>query len=130
MWPSGLPCWISAASSPMERQPRCARILTSSRPILVKRRPLLLDLVMQSIASGIAVGCVYGLIGIGFCVIYNASGIVNFAQGSFVMLGGMMASAALKTYGVPLPLAGLLAILICAGIGIILERVVVRPLWD
>ena len=90
----------------------------------------MLDLVMQSIASGIAVGCIYGLIGIGFCVIYNASGIVNFAQGAFVMLGGMMASAALKTYGIPLPLAGILAIAICAGIGMILERIVVRPLWD
>ena len=51
----------------------------------------MLDLVVQSIASGVAVGCVYGLIGIGFCVIYNASGIVNFAQGAFVMLGGMVA---------------------------------------
>jgi branched-chain amino acid transport system permease protein len=85
---------------------------------------------MQSLASGIAVGCIYGLIGIGFCVIYNASGIVNFAQGAFVMLGGMVASAALKTYGIPLPLAAILAIVICAGFGMILERVVVRPLWD
>ena len=50
----------------------------------------MLELVAQSIASGIAIGCVYGLIGIGFCVIYNASGIVNFAQGAFVMLGGMV----------------------------------------
>jgi branched-chain amino acid transport system permease protein len=90
----------------------------------------LLDLILQSLASGIAVGCIYGLIGIGFCVIYNASGIVNFAQGAFVMLGGMVASATLKTYGVPLPVAGILAVLVCAGIGIILERVVVRPLWD
>jgi branched-chain amino acid transport system permease protein len=88
------------------------------------------DLVMQSIASGVAVGCIYGLIGIGFCVIYNASGIVNFAQGAFVMLGGMVASAALKTFGMPLPVAGILAILVCAGVGMILERIVVRPLWD
>jgi len=50
----------------------------------------MLELVAQSIVSGIAIGCVYGLIGIGFCVIYNASGIVNFAQGAFVMLGGMV----------------------------------------
>ena len=50
----------------------------------------MLELVAQSLASGIAIGCVYGLIGIGFCVIYNASGIVNFAQGAFVMLGGML----------------------------------------
>lgn len=90
----------------------------------------MLDLILQSITSGVAVGCVYGLIGIGFCVIYNASGIVNFAQGAFVMLGGMVASAALKTYGLPLPLAGGLAILICAGFGVVLERLVVRPLWD
>ena len=90
----------------------------------------MLDLVMQAIASGVAIGCVYGLIGIGFCVIYNASGIVNFAQGAFVMLGGMVASAALKSYGIPLPLAGILAIVICAGLGVVLERIVVRPLWD
>jgi branched-chain amino acid transport system permease protein len=88
------------------------------------------ELIVQSIASGVAVGCVYGLIGIGFCVIYNASGIVNFAQGAFVMLGGMVASAALQTYGVPLPLAVILAIIVCTGIGMALERIVVRPLWD
>ena len=88
------------------------------------------ELVAQSIASGITVGCIYGLIGIGFCVIYNASGIVNFAQGAFVMLGGMIACVALNTYHVPLPLAGLLAIVLVAGFGIVLERVVVRPLWN
>ena len=59
----------------------------------------------QIALSGIAVGCIYGLIGIGFCVIYNASGIVNFAQGAFVMMGGMIAYSALKTLGLPLPVA-------------------------
>jgi branched-chain amino acid transport system permease protein len=88
------------------------------------------DLVAQSIASGVAVGCIYGLIGIGFCVIYNASGIVNFAQGAFVMLGGMVAYAGLNSYGLPLPLAGLVAILVVACFGMVLERVVVRPLWN
>ena len=53
----------------------------------------------QIALSGVAVGCIYGLIGIGFCVIYNASGIVNFAQGAFVMMGGMIAYSALKTLG-------------------------------
>jgi branched-chain amino acid transport system permease protein len=88
------------------------------------------ELVAQSIASGITVGCIYGLIGIGFCVIYNASGIVNFAQGAFVMLGGMVAYAGLKTYGLSLPLAGILAIALVSGFGVVLERVVVRPLWN
>jgi branched-chain amino acid transport system permease protein len=88
------------------------------------------DLVAQSIASGVAVGCIYGLIGIGFCVIYNASGIVNFAQGAFVMLGGMVAYAGLARYGLPLVLAGALAIVLVAGFGVALERIVVRPLWN
>ena len=58
----------------------------------------------QIALSGIAVGCIYGLIGIGFCVIYNASGIVNFAQGAFVMMGGMIAYSALN--GARLAFAG------------------------
>src|SRR5215468_9847551 len=90
----------------------------------------MLDLVAQSIASGIAIGCVYGLIGIGFCVIYNGSGIVNFAQGAFVMLGGMLTYVALKTYGVPLPMAAILAIALVSIFGVLLERTVVRPLWN
>jgi branched-chain amino acid transport system permease protein len=88
------------------------------------------ELVAQSIASGVTVGCIYGLIGIGFCVIYNASGIVNFAQGAFVMLGGMIASVALNTFGLALPVAGLIAVFAVAAFGIVLERIVVRPLWN
>jgi branched-chain amino acid transport system permease protein len=90
----------------------------------------MLELVAQSIASGIAIGCVYGLIGIGFCVIYNGSGIVNFAQGAFVMLGGMLTYVALKTYGIPLPLAAAAAIALVSMLGIVVERIVVRPLWN
>jgi branched-chain amino acid transport system permease protein len=89
-----------------------------------------LELVAQSIASGIAIGCVYGLIGIGFCVIYNASGIVNFAQGAFVMLGGMVTYVGLTRYGLPLSLAAVLSIVFVAMAGILLERLVVRPLWN
>lgn len=84
----------------------------------------------QIVLSGFAVGCIYGLIGIGYCVIYNASGIVNFAQGAFVMMGGMIAYSALKTLGLPLPLAALVAILATAAAGVVIERIVVRPLWD
>src|SRR5436305_2365488 len=88
------------------------------------------ELVAQSLASGIAIGCVYGLIGIGFCVIYNSSGIVNFAQGAFVMLGGMLTYVGLNAYGIPLPIAAILAIALVAALGMLVERVVVRPLWD
>src|SRR5881227_3804534 len=90
----------------------------------------MLELLAQSIASGIAIGCVYGLIGIGFCVIYNASGIVNFAQGAFVMLGGMVTYVGLIRYNLPLPLAAVLSIAFVAIAGVVLERLVVRPLWN
>lgn len=90
----------------------------------------MLDLVAQSVVSGIGVGAIYGLIGIGFCVIYNASGIVNFAQGAFVMLGGMLTQAAMTRLGLSLPVAALAAIVVVAACGVVLERVVVRPLWN
>jgi branched-chain amino acid transport system permease protein len=88
------------------------------------------ELVAQAIASGIGIGCVYGLIGIGFCVIYNASGIVNFAQGAFVMLGGIVTYTAMNSWGLPLPLAAVTAIILVACAGVVIERLVVRPLWD
>src|SRR5215468_3060996 len=83
----------------------------------------------QIALSGVAVGCIYGLIGIGFCVIYNASGIVNFAQGAFVMLGGMLTQVAFQRLGLPLPVAAALAIIVVAALGIVVDRLVVRPLW-
>jgi branched-chain amino acid transport system permease protein len=85
---------------------------------------------VQTLVNGFSVGCIYGLIGIGFCVIYNASGIVNFAQGAFVMLGGMITYVLLTTFHLHLVVAGAFATVVVAFIGIIIERVVVRPLWD
>src|SRR5437868_8160505 len=84
----------------------------------------------QTLVNGLSVGCNYGLIGIGFCVIYNASGIVNFAQGAFVMLGGMVTYVAMTRYGLPLLVAAVLSIAFVALAGIVLERLVVRPLWN
>ena len=63
----------------------------------------------QTLVSGIGIGCVFGLIGIGYCVIYNASGIVNFAQGAFVMLGGMVTHVLLTRAGLPLFVSSLIA---------------------
>tara|TARA_R110002049_G_scaffold172708_6_gene339526 strand:+ start:8836 stop:9714 length:879 start_codon:yes stop_codon:yes gene_type:complete len=88
-----------------------------------------IQLIAQSLVSGVAVGCIYGLIGIGFSVIYNTSGIVNFAQGMFVMIGGMVTHF-LYTNGVPLAIAAVGAIMLAALVGVAMERIVVRPLWD
>jgi branched-chain amino acid transport system permease protein len=84
----------------------------------------------QALLSGLGIGCVYGLIGIGFCVIYNASGLVNFAQGAFVMLGGMITQAMLVRTGCGMVIAAAVAVAAVAALGVVIERIVVRPLWD
>jgi branched-chain amino acid transport system permease protein len=85
---------------------------------------------VQSLVSGVGAGLIYGLVGIGFCVIYNASGIVNFAQGVFVMLGGMVCQALLSRFGLPVWLAALLTIPIVAVLGVAIDVLIVRPMWD
>ena len=85
---------------------------------------------IQSLVTGLGVGLIYGLVGIGFCVIYNASGIVNFAQGVFVMLGGMFCHTVMTRLGVPLVLAAIIAVPLVAIVGMLIDRFVVRPMWD
>ena len=50
-----------------------------------------LELVLQYLVAGLTYGTIYAVVGVGFNIIYNATGIINFAQGEFVMLGGMTA---------------------------------------
>jgi branched-chain amino acid transport system permease protein len=81
---------------------------------------------LQFIFSGLTVGAVYALVGLGFTLIFNVSGIINFAQGEFVMLGGMMTVFATAA-GVPLPLAALIAIVATTLIGVALHRLAIEP---
>ena len=57
---------------------------------------------LQFLFSGVTVGAMYALAALGYSLIYNASGVINFAQGEFIMLGGM-AAVFLTGAGVPLP---------------------------
>jgi branched-chain amino acid transport system permease protein len=66
--------------------------------------------------SGVTVGAIYALVALGFSIIYNASHVINFAQGEFVMIGGMATVFALAA-GLPLPLAVLLALVAAVGVG-------------
>lgn len=81
---------------------------------------------MQFLLSGLTVGAVYALVALGFTIIYNASDVANFAQGEFVMLGGMITAFA-HAAGAPLPLAALVAILATAAIGIGLNKMAIEP---
>ncbi len=82
----------------------------------------------QYILSGLSNGAIYALIGFGFAVIYNATGIINFAQGEFVMLGGMLTVFFLTVLQMPLAPAILLAIAVSTAAGVTFERLAIRPL--
>lgn len=81
---------------------------------------------LQFLFSGITVGATYALAALGFTLIYNASNVINFAQGEFIMLGGMLA-VFFSQAGLPLPAALALAILIPAIVGVLLEKFAIEP---
>ncbi|MEJ2374486.1 MAG: branched-chain amino acid ABC transporter permease [Pseudolabrys sp.] len=81
---------------------------------------------LQFAFSGLTVGAIYALVALGFTLIYNASDVINFAQGEFVMLGGMVTVFALAA-GVPLPLAALLAVIVAVGVGLALYKLAIAP---
>ena len=69
----------------------------------------------------------YGLMALGFHVTYAVSGTVNFAQGSSMMLGAVLTFAFAQTLGWPIGLAILLALLLCAAYGLLVEALAIRP---
>jgi len=80
---------------------------------------------LQYLLSGLTVGAIYALVALGFSIIYNASNVINFAQGEFVMIGGM-ATASLAGAGVPLALAAPLAIAATTLVGVALAKLAVE----
>ncbi len=80
----------------------------------------------QFLLSGLTVGSIYALVALGFAIIYNASHVINFAQGEFVMIGGM-ATVSLLGAGLPLAPAALAAVALAALIGLALARFAVQP---
>lgn len=81
---------------------------------------------LQFLFSGITVGATYALAALGFTLIYNASHVINFAQGEFIMLGGMLA-VFFAQMGLPLPAVLLLAILVPAIVGVLVEKLAIEP---
>ena len=81
---------------------------------------------LQFLFSGLTVGATYALAGLGFTLIYNASNVINFAQGEFIMLGGMLA-VFFTQGGMPLPAALALAIAVPALVGVVVEKLAIEP---
>jgi branched-chain amino acid transport system permease protein len=81
---------------------------------------------LQYLLSGITVGSIYGLVGIGFTGVYNVTGIVNFAQGDMAMFGSMLGIAMFEM-GAPMPLAILIAVVTMGLLAGVMERWAIRP---
>ena len=79
----------------------------------------------QFVAGGLTAGSVYALVALGYSIIFNASRIINFAQGEFVMIGGMSA-VSLAATGVPMPIAVAGAAAIALVVGLLLEKLAVE----
>ncbi|MCC7058610.1 MAG: branched-chain amino acid ABC transporter permease [Burkholderiaceae bacterium] len=84
--------------------------------------------VLQVLVSGIAQGCIYGLIALGFVLIYKATETVSFAQGELMMLGAFLGLALMTVSGFPFWLSVLASIAAMGVFGVVLERIVIRPI--
>jgi len=87
-----------------------------------------LQLLSQVLVSGITLGSLYALVGLGFVVIYRATKVVNFAQGEMMMLGAMLALYFYSDLHFTYFAAFVLAVVLCGAFGAALERVAYRPL--
>ncbi|WP_456385378.1 branched-chain amino acid ABC transporter permease [Desulfolithobacter sp.] len=82
------------------------------------------ELFFQYLFAGITYGIMYAIVGIGFNIIYNTTGIINFAQGEFVMLGGMISISLLQVVPLPVAIAG--AVVITMLVGAMIEMIFIR----
>lgn len=87
-----------------------------------------MKLLIQVLTAGITIGCIYSLIAIGFVLIFKSSGVINFAQGSMVMIGAFITYAFVTQLKVPILLSIPISFLICGGLGAIVERFALRYL--
>ena len=88
------------------------------------------EILTSQVVSGLATGCVYALIALGFVLIFKATDVVNFAQGEFVMASGFISYTLLIRGGLPYWLVLISTIVVSGCMGVILERVVVRPIMN
>lgn len=83
---------------------------------------------LQLILTGVMVGSIYSLVALGFVLIYKSSGIINVAQGQMLMVGAYIAWSLMVGLHLPVPVALLLTIVIAMLIGVLIERLALRPL--
>lgn len=84
--------------------------------------------IIQYLFTGITIGSIYAMTGIGFNIIYNSTGIINFAQGEFIMLGGLIMVFMTGVLKLPIILGFPLTVLLVTLVGATFERLAIYPL--
>ena len=84
--------------------------------------------ILQYCLTGATIGAVYSMVALGFNTIYNVTGIINFAQGEFVMLGGLVMVFFRAVLKIPFPLALIATVSLVTCVGLLLDRFAIRPL--
>ena len=87
-----------------------------------------MDVFLQLTVSGLSTGMIYALVAVGFVVIYKASDVINFAQGDLLLFGTYLIFFSTVQLGLPWSLGILLTLAIAVGLGLLIERTVLRPL--
>src|SRR3954469_11508475 len=87
-----------------------------------------MEFLLQLVLNGLVVGSIYSLVALGFVIIFKSSGILNFAQGEFLLLGAYVFLAIVTQGHVPPIPALLLTFAFATLLGLVLERVILRPL--
>jgi branched-chain amino acid transport system permease protein len=87
-----------------------------------------MSIVAQLIANGIIAGSIYALVALGYTMVYGILKFINFAHGEVYMLGAYFAYVLAKVYHVPIVAAFIISMILCAIVGVIIERVAYRPL--
>jgi branched-chain amino acid transport system permease protein len=87
-----------------------------------------MDFFLQLVLNGVVIGSIYALVALGFVIIYKSSSILNFAQGEFLVVGAYFCLAITSAAHVPLIAAFALTLLFAAILGVVVERVILRPL--
>src|SRR5699024_3542190 len=83
---------------------------------------------IQMVVTGIVVGSIYGLVALGFVLIYRASDVLNLANGEFVMIGAYIAITLITVLKLPFIVAMLLTLVLSAVLGVVVEKVILGPL--
>lgn len=85
-----------------------------------------MDQLVQIVVSGVVLGSVYALTALGFSIVYNATKVINFAHGEFVMMGGLITAALTSNFALPALVSAAASILIVAAFGVLLDRVAIQ----